>query len=448
MKFAKKTVSLILALCFVLGLAGCGTQGSQATDPVSDNPTVSNDPPVSDESAAANPDSVSTPEGIKPVILAVSFGTSYNETRDITIGAIEEALQAAYPDYEVRRAFTAQTVIDILKERDGIEIDNVTEAMSRMVLDGVKEVVIQPTHVMPGAEYDDVMAEIAVYANQFERFKVGRPLLTEDADYDALIASLAEETAEYNAQDTALVFMGHGTHHDANATYAVLQEKLFAAGYSNFFIGTVEATPSLEDVLALVKDSGAKKVVLLPLMIVAGDHATNDMAGDEEDSWKTAFLNAGYEVECVLKGLGQYPGVRDLIVAHAAEAIASADPIDAAQIKDGAYEINVTSSSSMFKIVKCVLTVENGSMNAVITMSGDGYSRLFAGTGDEAAAASDADCIQAVLDADGAVTFTVPVEELNVEMDCAAWSVNKEKWYDRTLVFLSDAIPTDALIAE
>ena len=273
-------------------------------------------------------------------------------------------------------------------------------------------------------------------------------MLTEDADYDALIASLAEETAEYNVEGTALVFMGHGTHHDANSTYATLQEKLVDAGYTNYFVGTVEAAPSLDDVLALVKDSGAKKVVLLPLMIVAGDHATNDMAGDEEDSWKTAFLNAGFEVECVLKGLGQYAGVQELIVAHAAAAIASPDPVAATEIKAGTYEINVESSSSMFKIVKCVLTVENGTMNAVITMSGDGYNQLFVGTGEEAAAASETDYIQAVLDSDGAVTFAVPVEELNVEMDCAAWSVNKEKWYDRTLIFLSDAIPADALIVE
>ena len=441
MKLTKKIVALLLVLCFVMGLAACGAQENEPEEPKTDAPTVNEPAPDESESATEEnesaPEEVETPADQKPVILAVSFGTSYNETRDITIGAIEEALQAAYPEYEVRRAFTAQT-----------EIDNVTEAMSRLVMDGVKEVVIQPTHVMPGAEYDDVMAEIAVYADQFERFKVGAPLLTEDADYDALIASLAEETAEYNVEGTALVFMGHGTHHDANSTYATLQEKLVDAGYTNYFVGTVEAAPSLDDVLALVKDSGAKKVVLLPLMIVAGDHATNDMAGDEEDSWKTAFLNAGFEVECVLKGLGQYAGVQELIVAHAAAAIASPDPVAATEIKAGTYEINVESSSSMFKIVKCVLTVENGTMNAVITMSGDGYNQLFVGTGEEAAAASETDYIQAVLDSDGAVTFAVPVEELNVEMDCAAWSVNKEKWYDRTLIFLSDAIPADALIVE
>ena len=241
------------------------------------------------------------------MLLVVSFGTSYNDTRDKTIGAVEESLAKAYPEYEIRRAFTAQTIIDILEEREGLKIDNVTQAMSRLVMDDVKDVVIQPTHVMPGAEYDDILADIQSYADQFQSFKVGKPLLTTDEDYAQLISCLVEETKPYNAEDTAIVFMGHGTHHEANATYASLQEKLTQAGYTNYFVGTVEATPSLEDVLAQVEASGAKKVVLLPLMIVAGDHANNDMAGDEEDSWKTAFTNAGYEVECVLKGLASMP---------------------------------------------------------------------------------------------------------------------------------------------
>ena len=158
MKLTKKIVSLMLALCLVMGLAACGTQGSETKDPTTDNPPVS-------DNTTPTPDNSDTPEEAKPVLLVVSFGSSYNETRDLTIGAIEEALLAAYPDYEVRRAFTAQTIIDILKDREGLEIDNVTQAMSRMIMDGVKEVVIQPTHVMPGAEYDDMMAEIAVLAD-------------------------------------------------------------------------------------------------------------------------------------------------------------------------------------------------------------------------------------------------------------------------------------------
>ncbi len=295
----KRMFACALAAATLLATAACG-----AADPA---------PAATDEQ---------TPEAEqKPVILAVSFGTSYNDNRDLSIGGVEEALQAAFPDYEVRRAFTSQTIIDILAERDDLDIDNVTEAMDRLVSDGVTDVVIQPTHVMPGFEYDDVMAEIATYEDKFETFKVGAPLLTEDADFDQLVTVLTEETADYNVEGTAVVFMGHGTEHDANATYANLQQKLTDAGHANYFIGTVEATPSLDDVLAQVQASGATKVVLLPLMIVAGDHANNDMAGDEADSWKTTFTNAGFEVECVLNGLGQYEGVQQMIVAHTQAAI-------------------------------------------------------------------------------------------------------------------------------
>ena len=299
----KKILSLMLALCLIASLAACGTKTEESAAP-------------------AEPEAVETVAEVKPVLLAVSFGSSYNETRDVTIGAVEEALQAAYPEYEVRRAFTSQIVIDILEEREGMEIDNVVEAMDRLVADGVQEVLVQPTHVMTGFEYDDVMAEVAEYEGKFASLKTALPLIASDADYDAVIASLVEETAEYNAEGTALVFMGHGTHHEANATYANLQQKLNDAGHTNYFIGTVEAAPALEDVMALVQESGAEKVVLLPLMIVAGDHANNDMAGDEEDSWKTAFVEAGFEVECVLKGLGQYAGIQQLLVEHAAAAMA------------------------------------------------------------------------------------------------------------------------------
>ena len=302
MKAFAKIISVLLVCCMLFGLVACGAQEAPAT--------------------TAAPETTGAVPETKPVLLAVSFGTSYNETRDATIGAVEAALQAAYPEYEVRRAFTSQIVIDILEDREGMEIDNVTEAMDRLVADGVKEVVIQPTHVMPGFEYDDVMAEIAGYADKFDSMKVGDPLLTSDADYDALVASLIAETAAYNVEGTAIVFMGHGTHHEANATYANLQQKLIDAGYANYFIGTVEATPSLDDVLAAVQATGATKVVLLPLMIVAGDHANNDMAGDEEGSWKDTFTKAGYEVECVLNGLGQYEGVQQILIDHAAATIA------------------------------------------------------------------------------------------------------------------------------
>lgn len=255
------------------------------------------------------------------VVLAVSFGTSFDDSREVTIGAIEKALEAAFPDYEVRRAFTSQIIIDILAERD-IVIDDVKQAMDRLVADGVKEVIIQPTHVMSGFEYDDVIAEITPYAEQFDVFTISNPLLISDEDYAEVASVIVEETASYNVEGTAIVFMGHGTEHEANATYAKLQTVLADAGHANHFIGTVEAEPTLEEVMELVEASGAKKVVLLPLMVVAGDHANNDMAGDEEDSWKSAFEAAGYEVEPVLKGLGQYPGIQAIYVKHAQEAAA------------------------------------------------------------------------------------------------------------------------------
>ena len=312
MKFMK-ILSMLLIGCMMLGLVACGAQEAPETTAA---PEITAAPAETEAAVEA-----------KPVLLAVSFGSSYNETRDVTIGAVEAALQEAYPEYEVRRAFTSQIVIDILEEREKLEIDNVIEAMDRLVADGVKEVVIQPTHVMPGFEYDDVMAEIAAYADKFDSMKVGDPLLTSDKDYDAVVASLVAETAEYNVAGTAVVFMGHGTHHEANSTYARLEKRLHAAGYTNYFVGTVEGAPLIDDVIESVKATDAKKVVLLPLMIVAGDHANNDMAGDEEDSWKTAFTNAGYEVECVLKGLGQYEGVQNLLVAHAGKAIAGQKPV-------------------------------------------------------------------------------------------------------------------------
>lgn len=298
-KQAKELVTLLLTLSLcLLMVTGCSTNSA--------SPSGTN----------------STPDAPKKVLLVVSFGTSYNDNRDLSIGGIEKALQTAYPDYEVRRAFTSQIIIDKLKERDNIEIDNVKEAMDRLVADGVKEVVIQPTHVMSGFEYDDVVKEVDTYKDKLDSLKLGKPLLASDADYDEVVSVITTETKAYDVDGTAIVLMGHGTEHEANATYAKFQKCLTDAGYDNYFVGTVEATPTLEDVIALVKASGATKVVLEPLMIVAGDHANNDMAGDEDDSWKTAFEAEGFEVECVIKGLGQFAGIQDLIVKHAGEMIA------------------------------------------------------------------------------------------------------------------------------
>lgn len=316
----KKTTQKILPLLLTFSLSitvfsGCGTGSSPAPSSSTSNPEPS--------SAADLAPSESTPETpeAKKVLLVTSFGTSYNDNRDLSIGSIEKALTDAYPEYEMRRAFTSQIIIDKLKKRDGIEIDNVTQAMDRLVADGVKEVVIQPTHVMSGFEYDDIVKEVSPYQEKFDSFKMGSPLLITDEDYQELASVIAEETKEYDTDGSAVVFMGHGTEHEANAAYARLQKVLTEGGYSRYFIGTVEAEPSLEDVLALVQASGAKKVTLLPLMIVAGDHANNDMAGDEDDSWKSVFEKAGFEVECVLKGLGQYPGIQKMFVDHVAKTI-------------------------------------------------------------------------------------------------------------------------------
>jgi sirohydrochlorin cobaltochelatase len=257
----------------------------------------------------------------KPVLLAVSFGTSFNESRALTIGAIENALAAAYPEYEVRRAFTSQIVIDVVKERDGERIDNVKEAIDRLVKDGVKDVVVQSTHLMDGIEYHEMLDAIKPFEKKFNSVRYGKPLLSSDKDYDDLIKALAAETAQYSASDTAIAYMGHGTEAESNKDYEILAKKLVDQGYKNYLIGTVEAEPTLDDVIAQATALGVKNMVLLPLMIVAGDHANNDMAGDEDDSWKSILQGEGFTVSTVLKGLGQYPGVQQILVRHVSEAL-------------------------------------------------------------------------------------------------------------------------------
>ena len=278
------------------------------------------------ETGDAALDLVRNEDGIgEKELLVVSFGTSFNDSRRLTIGGIEAAIADAIPEYSVRRGFTAQIIIDHVERRDGVHIDNVQEALDRAVANGVKTLVVQPTHLMHGYEYDELMETLAGYADAFEQVVVGEPLLTSDEDFDRVADILIDITRSYDDGDTAIVYMGHGTEHEYNKVYARMQAVLTAKGAAHYYVGTVEAEPSLEDVMDAIADKGYTRVVLRPMMVVAGDHANNDMAGDEEDSWKTILTGAGYEVECVLEGLGQVPEIQAIYVEHAQAAVAGAE---------------------------------------------------------------------------------------------------------------------------
>ena len=276
-------------------------------------------------------------------ILVVSFGTSFNDSRAEDIGGVEKALQAAYPDWSVRRAFTAQIIINHVQARDDEKIDNMDQALERAVDNGVKNLVVQPTHLMHGAEYDELTEAVENYKDKFESVKIAEPLLGEvGADETAInedkaavaeaITAEAVKTAGFDSLDaakeegTAFVFMGHGTSHTAKISYSQMQTQMEQLGYENVFIGTVEGEPedtACEAVIEKLKYAGYKKVILRPLMVVAGDHANNDMAGDDDDSWKSQFEASGVfdSIDTQIAGLGEIDAIQQLYVAHTQAAI-------------------------------------------------------------------------------------------------------------------------------
>ena len=325
----KKIFALLLsAALLVTLLAACGGGNTTDTDtdtqePATDASTTQVEEQEPDTGDASKDDPLNQDEIGEKELLVVSFGTSYNDSRRLTIGAIEGDLEKAFPDFSVRRGFTANIIIDHVQRRDNILIDDVDAALERAVNNGVKNLVVQPTHLMHGLEYDELVKEVGNYSDAFDQVVFGEPLLNSDDDFARVEKAITEWTASYDDGETAICFMGHGTEADSNEVYQKMQDLLTKDGYTNYFVGTVEAQPSLDDVLAKVQAGDYKRVVLEPLMVVAGDHANNDMAGDEDGSWKKTFEDAGYEVECLLRGLGENEDIRAIYVDHAKAAIDS-----------------------------------------------------------------------------------------------------------------------------
>ena len=410
-------------------------------------------------------------------LLVVSFGTSFNDSRAEDIGGVEKALQEANPDWSVRRAFTAQIIINHVQARDGEKIDNVEQALNRAVENGVKNLVVQPTHLMHGAEYDELVEALDSYKDKFETVTVAEPLLGEVGDDAAVVnedkAAVAEaitaeavKTAGFDSLEaakedgTAFVFMGHGTSHTAKVSYSQMATQMEKLGYDNVFIGTVEGEPeetACENVIAAVKEAGYTKVILRPLMVVAGDHANNDMAGDDEDSWKSQFVASGNfeSVDCQIAGLGGIDAIQQIYAAHtkaAIESLGSATLSSASRseaLADGTYSAKFDTDSSMFHVNEAydgrgTLTVKNGKMTLHIVMPSQNIVNLFLGTAEDAQK-DGAKLIQPTTEevtySDGSkeevYAFDVPVEALDQEFDLALIGT-KGKWYDHK-VSVSDA---------
>ncbi len=403
-------------------------------------------------------------------ILVVSFGSSFNDSRAMDISGVEKAIAEANPDWSVRRAFTAQIIINHVQARDGEKIDNVEQALERAVSNGVKNLVVQPTHLMHGAEYDELTDTLEEYADKFESVTVSEPLLGEvgsdatvinddkkavaEAVVDAAVKSAGfDKLSDAAADGTAFVFMGHGTAHTAKVSYSQMATVMQELGYDNVFIGTVEGEPeetACENVIEKVKEAGFKKVILRPLMVVAGDHANNDMAGDDEDSWKSMFTASGAfeSIDCQIEGLGRIDDIKDLYIAHTKAALESAGITgdgaatdSSAALKDGEYQAKFKSDSSMFKVNEAyddmgTLTVKDGVMTLHISLPSENIVNLFPGLAEDAQK-DGAKLLEPTKDevtySDGAKEtvngFDVPVPYLDKEFDLALIGT-KGKWYD------------------
>ena len=403
-------------------------------------------------------------------ILVVSFGTSFNDSRVADIKGIEDAIQAANPDWSVRRAFTAQIIINHVQARDEEFIDNMDQALERAVANGVKNLVIQPTHLMHGAEYDELVEAVEACQDQFETVKIAEPLLGEvgtdatviNADKEAVAKEITGEAVKDAGYDTldeakedgaAFVFLGHGTYHTAKVSYSQMQTQMEKLGYDNVFIGTVEGDPeetACEAVLETVADAGYTKVVLRPFMVVAGDHANNDMAGDDEDSWLSIFRASGKfeSVDVQISGLGSIPGIQEIYVQHTSEVLDQA----AAMLPDGTYTAEFRTDSSMFHVSeacdgKGTLTVENGKMTIHISLGSKKIVNLYPGLARDAekeGAKLLAPTEDKVTYSDGMTEevygFDVPVPSLEKEFDLALIGT-KGKWYDHK-VSVSNPVPS------
>jgi len=256
----------------------------------------------------------------KNAILVVSFGTSYADTRQATIEACEQKIATTFPEYTVRRAFTSSMIIKILKERDNLLVDTPEEALQKLQQEGVTDVIVQPLHLITGEEFHEIVRVVSQYASAFGNLRLGRPLLYSVEDYVAVIEAIKKQLPPLQPNE-AVVFMGHGTAHPANSAYGCLQYMFQEQGLTNVFMGTVEGYPEFEQVLKQLQAHKIQKVTLMPFMLVAGDHAQNDMAGDQADSWKTMLKKEGFSVDVYLHGLGENPAIQDIYVQHVKIAI-------------------------------------------------------------------------------------------------------------------------------